>query len=190
MKKAVLVIVLSLIINTDLQSQGNSKLYISPGIGIGAYSYGYSWGFTLPLLLNVDVKVSDKFSVGAYASYWQSTWDYSLYDSYKFTSSHFGVRGSFHFWQWLDSELKEIDLKSNKFDMYLTAWGGYNIRKFKWTNSNSIYTDPFEINNFNNRAQLGLQLGARYQVNKNISLFTEWGGTPTSWSNFGLSFKF
>ncbi len=169
----------------NLQAQAFQKgdVMLSPGIGLGTYGIGYGVGFAVPVVLNADFGVHDYVSVGAYGGFWTKKWNYVYSDNFRFNSAHFGVRASFHFWQ-LIADHVSANLRADKFDLYVTPWLGYNLRSAKYEGSG--------IGNlaWGNRFQGGAQIGARYFVTKNIGFFAEWGGTPTSWSNWGMTFKF
>jgi hypothetical protein len=175
-------------LSVNAQSFERGDVLISPGIGLGLYGVGYGIGFAVPLTLNLDIGVADYISIGGYVSHWSKTWDYSLYGKYKFSSTHVGARGSFHWGKYLEEELN-LDIIPEKMDLYVTGWLGFNARKATWAPSgNSILlTNDLE---WENRAQVGAQIGARYFPKKNFGFFAEWGGTPTAYSNWGITFKF
>ncbi len=185
MKNLILTIT-AVIISFTLSAQAFEKgdVMISPGIGLGVYGVGYSVGFAVPVVLNFDIGVHDYVSVGAYGGFWTRKWNYAFNDDYRFTSSHFGARASFHFWQLIDDKVSS-DLKSDKLDIYVTPWLGYNLRTSKYVGSGSA-----TVFNYGNRFQGGAQVGVRYFVSKNIGFFGEWGGTPTAFANIGATFKF
>lgn len=186
MKKILLfssVLFCAFIINA--QSFDKKDVYINAGFGLGGYNYGYSYGFTLPLVANIDKGVSDYVSVGAYVGYWSARWDYLLSGSYRFKSLHLGIRGSFHFMKLVEEEF-DLGLLNEKFDVYITPWLGYNIRSATWDGTGGGFSDL----KWKNRVQSGAQLGVRYFPKENIGFFTEWGGTPTSYSNWGITFRF
>jgi hypothetical protein len=174
--------------SVNAQTFEKGDVLISPGLGLGLYGVGYGIGFAVPLTLNVDVGVSDYVSAGGFVSHWGKTWDYSLYGKYKFRSTHAGVRGSFHWGKYLKEEL-DIDLIPEKMDLYVTGWLGFNVRKATWvpSDNSSIFTNDL---GWENRAQAGAQLGARYFPKKNLGFFAEWGGTPAAYSNWGITIKF
>ena len=170
----------------NAQALKKGDVMISPGMGLGVYGVGYGVGFTVPVVLNLDIGVHKYVSVGAYGGFWTKKWNYGFSDKYRFTSSHFGARASFHWWQLLDEKVN-ADLKSNKLDIYVTPWLGYNIRNAKWVDN-----DGFSSSNvaWGNRFQGGAQIGVRYFVNDHIGFFGEWGGTPTAYANIGLTVNF
>jgi hypothetical protein len=174
--------------SANSQSFEKGDVLISPGVGLGMYGVGYGIGFAVPLTLNVDLGVADYVSVGGYVSHWGNTWDYSQYGKYKFRSTHVGARGSFHWGKYLEEEL-DVDFISEKLDLYVTGWLGFNSRKATWVPSNNsiLLTNDLQ---WENRAQVGAQVGARYFPKKNIGFFAEWGGTPTAYSNWGITLKF
>lgn len=145
-------------------------------IGVGAGVYGHSvngLAFSLPFIFNADFGVHDYVSVGGYAGFWTSKSGGNRYNS-----THIGGRGSFHFWQLIDDKV-DADMKGDKLDIYATIWLGYNLRKVD--NSTILFA---------NRLRGGSQIGVRYFVSNGFGFFLEVGGTPTSYSNIGLTFKF
>jgi hypothetical protein len=186
MKKAILIFLLFASMSLCFsQTYKKGQKTFSPGFGLGLYQLGYGLGFTLPVVANFDFGIHEHISVGAYGGFWSSSVEYSFNSSYRFSSTHIGLRGSFHFWQLLEEALGS-DLKANKFDVYFTPWIGYNTRSAKWARLGNSFQDI----NWGNRIQAGAQLGARLYFRDNLAFFTEWGGTPTSWSNWGLTFRF
>lgn len=171
--------------NVNAQAFEKGDVMISPGIGIGVYGVNYGLGFSVPVMLNADIGVHDYVSVGAYGGFWTKKWDYTFSENYRYTSVHVGGRASFHWWKLLDENI-DSDLKSDKLDIYITPWLGYNIRSVGWSDSQN---SPTAIS-ASNRVQGGAQIGIRYFFNEHIGVFGEWGGTPTAYSNWGLSLKF
>lgn len=189
MKKIYYLCLIFLILNlTSLNAQAFKKgdVIISPGIGLGTYGVGYGLGFAVPVVLNADFGVHDYVSVGAYTSFWTKKWNYAFNEKYRFTSTHFGVRASFHFWKLIDKHV-DTDLLSDKLDIYFCPWLGYNLRTAKWISDGNLQNSNL---GWGNRFQGGAQIGVRYYFNKNFGVFGEWGGTPSSWSNWGISIKF
>lgn len=188
--KNILIAIILLIAALPSAAQEYSKgdVMVSPGFGLGLYGVGYGIGFAVPLTVNVDLGVSDYVSAGGYASYWGKTWDYSLNGRYKFRSTHLGARGTFHWGKFL-TEGTDIDLIPDKTDLYATFWAGYNVRSAKWQDEGTTILGNTDLG-WSNRVQAGAQLGVRYYPKENVALFAEWGGTPTAYTNWGLTFKF
>ena len=190
MKKHILIILITVslaIFDTNAQAFKKGDVMLSPGIGLGVYGPGLgAFGFALPIVFNADFGVHDYVSVGAYGGFWtrgNNTWGGG-----RFNSIHFGARGTFHWWQLLDEKVS-ADLISDKLDIYFTPWLGYNIRTFPdgwggvgWWGTGSSFRG--------NRFQGGALLGARYFFTENIGVFGEFGATPTSVTNWGVTFKF
>lgn len=146
---------------------------LSPGIGAGVYGNSIiGLGYALPVVFNADFGVHDYVSVGGYVGFWTSK-----SGSTRYSSTHVGARGSFHFWQLIDDKV-DADLKGDKLDLYATIWLGYNLRNPN--NSNIL---------FDNRLQGGSQIGVRYFISNKFGFFAEVGGTPTSYSNIGITLK-
>ena len=185
MKKIITILLVCFIaISANAQAFEKGDVMISPGVGLGVYGVGYSVGFAVPVMLNFDIGVHDYVSVGAYGGFWTRKWNYGFNDDYRFTSSHFGARASFHFWQLIDDKVS-ADLKGDKLDIYVTPWLGYNLRTSKYLGSASTYNFGW-----GNRFQGGAQVGVRYFLSDNFGFFGEWGGTPTAYANLGMTFKF
>lgn len=187
--KKIVITCLSILGGLFLQAQSFQKgdIMLSPGFGLGVYGVGYGVGFAVPVVLNFDIGVHDYVSVGAYGGFWTRKWNYAFNENYRFSSTHVGARATFHFWQLIDDMVEGTDLRSDKFDVYFTPWLGYNLRSARWQDGGGVQTGNF---GWGNRFQGGAQLGARYYLNDHIGFFGEWGGTPTAYSNFGMTFKF
>lgn len=164
---------------SNAQAFQAGDVLLSPGIGLGVYGVGYGLGFAVPVVFNADVGVHDYVSVGAYAGFWTTGWT-----NYRWNSTHVGGRASFHFWPLLDENV-DADLRSDKLDVYITGWLGYNLRTARYTGPGS---DP-DLYSWGNRFQGGAQAGIRYFFNDFIGVFGEVGGTPTSFTNAGVTFK-
>ena len=169
---SILLFIAALFSFSSLSAQSFEKgdVMISPGFGIGTYGGILGRGFAVPVVLNFDVGVHEYVSVGAYGGFWTRKYRTFISDT-RYTSAHVGVRASFHWWQLLDEKVS-ADLLGDKLDVYLTAWGGYNVRS-------SL-----------SRGQGGLQMGVRYFFTEAVGVFGEFGGTPTSYTNVGFTFKF
>lgn len=178
----ILIILLTGTIATTSHAQAfkSGDVMLSPGIGLGLYGVGYGVGFTVPIVLNADIGVHDYVSVGAYAGFWTTGWT-----NYRWNSTHVGGRASFHAWQLIDEKVS-ADLHSEDLDVYVTLWLGYNFRNARYTG------DGFDVYRYgwSNRFQGGAQAGVRYFFTDFMGVFGEVGGTPTSWTNAGLTFKF
>lgn len=166
---------------SNAQAFKAGDVMLSPGIGLGIYGAGYGLGFTVPVVFNAEFGVHDYVSVGAYVGFWTNGWR-----NYRWNSTHVGGRASFHAWQLIDEKV-DADLMSDDLDVYVTAWLGYNFRRARFTGDG---INSFTIGTWGNRFQGGAQIGVRYFFTENIGVFGEIGGTPTSYSNAGLTFKF
>ncbi|MFN5984285.1 MAG: hypothetical protein ACK476_13180 [Fluviicola sp.] len=188
MKKFILLLCLSFSSISFSQDQGFRKgqVTLSPGFGLGLYGNNYSFGLTVPVMANLDIGFHDYFSFGFYGGYWSQRWN-SLYyyGDYRFTSTHFGGRISAHFMKLVSDILNQPEW-SEKIDIYVTPWVGYNLRSSTWLGDG---TNPENLN-WDNRIQVGAQLGVRYYLKPRFAVFAEWGGTPTAYSNWGLTLRF
>lgn len=187
MKNIMFLIILSFVgLNANAQAFKKGDIMLSPGMGLGVYGIGYGVGFAVPVVLNFDYGVHDYVSVGAYGGFWTKKWNYGFNESYRFSSSHFGARATFHFWQLIDDKV-DTDLLSDNLDVYFTPWLGYNLRTAKWIDDGGVA--PYNVA-WGNRFQGGAQIGVRYFINEHFGFFAEWGGTPTAYSNWGFTAKF
>ena len=182
----ILIVLVSTISLANAQAFKKGDVMLSPGAGLGVHGIGYGVGFAIPVVLNLDIGVHDYVSVGAYGGFWTKKWRYSFAENYRFSSAHFGARASFHWWQLVDDKVS-ADLKSDKLDIYVTPWLGYNLRTAKWVDGNGSTSNNVS---WGNRFQGGAQIGVRYFVSEHFGFFGEWGGTPTAYANIGLTLKF
>lgn len=64
----------------------------------------------------MQIGVHDYISVGAYSGFW--TRGNRAWNGGRFTSTHFGARATFHWWQLLDKNVSG-DLFSDQLNIYL-----------------------------------------------------------------------
>ncbi len=173
--------------HSSAQHFEKGDVLISPGLGLGQYGVGYGIGFAVPIVLNVDIGVTDYLSAGGYVGRWSKTWDYAFTGKYKFSSTHIGARGTFHWGKYFKEALSIKALPEN-MDFYITGWMGYNARKAKWipAENSVVLTNTLS---WGNRVQAGAQIGVRYFPKEKFGFFGEWGGTPTAYSNWGVTLK-
>ncbi len=92
-------------------------ILINPGLSLGVIGYNYygsGYSGFLPLTINAEYSINDKFSLGGYAGYYSRR--YKSID-YRFTSLSFGARGTFHASGVLN-EVLDLNINEEKLDLY------------------------------------------------------------------------
>lgn len=172
MKKYFFLLCLGLSLSTACYSQyekGN-KL-INAGVGLTAYSGG------LPFGASFEYGITDVISAGVSLDFYSANYA-TTGPNYKYFVIYPGIRGSYHF-----NELFNLNIK--KLDIYATASLGY--RAFVWR-------DTYQIsgNSYNSGVFVGAHAGARYYFTENIGAFLEVGANffgPSS-AKTGIAIKF
>jgi hypothetical protein len=143
-------------------------------VGVGVNSY-YNGG--IPLGASLEVGITDEISVGA-------GFDFLSYNQiitgskYRFTALYIGFRGSYHFNELLNLDVKELDVYGG---------GGLGFRNFAWRDS---FRGTSLGNAYGNGLFLGIHIGARYYFAPNVGAFLEVGAGSSSNGRVGLALKF
>ncbi|RYD92289.1 MAG: hypothetical protein EOP50_12930 [Sphingobacteriales bacterium] len=101
--------------------KGDNLLNI--GVGLSSYYYGNPLGISFELGVDKDI------SVGAQFDYNSGNYGDNYYNSsrWRYTSTYFGARGSYHF-------NRILNLNTRKVDLYAGLGLGY--RTFRWNDTN------------------------------------------------------
>jgi hypothetical protein len=153
--------------------------YVHAGIGFGSgYIYTGSRIGVPPLHVSYEQGINNRFGVGGLLGFTSSRYESMLINdkySWRFTYLVLGARGAYHF--------TEID----QADIYAGAMLGYNIASSRFESSNaglnSSVTNP-KIGGL----VYGAYVGARYDLNNNLTLFGELGYS-IAYLNLGVCFK-
>jgi hypothetical protein len=172
MKKSILLFCLALALSTASYSQyeKGDKL-INAGIGLSAYSGGLTFGASF------EYGITDAISAGVSLDFYGSNY-VTTGPNYSYLIFYPGIRGSYHF-----NELLNLNVK--KLDLYATASLGY--RAFVWQDTYTVTG-----NLYNSGIFVGAHAGARYYLTDNIGAFLEVGANffgPSS-AKTGIAIKF
>ncbi|WP_155977952.1 hypothetical protein [Pedobacter glucosidilyticus] len=167
MKTLTTLIFTFLTITTFAQNGAYSKGDKLLNIGIGVNSY-YDGG--IPLGASFEKGITENISVGAQADFLSAD-----YASIKFTALYIGLRASYHVNQLLNIE-------NNKIDLYGGPTLGY--RSFTWKDEDLNLGDDYGSGLF-----LGVYIGGKYYIHKNIGLFSELGAIGSTNARIGVAFK-
>jgi hypothetical protein len=162
---------------------------INPGLSFGLIGYGFGYGNGsgfLPLSVNAEFSLNDKFAIGPYVGFFSRKYNYggflgsSQYDI-RFTAISFGGRFTVHATplinDWFDGNINE-----EKFDLYGTAILG--IETYSWN-----YGDGTDLDGDTGNLIIGPVLGARYYFNPKIGAFLELGRGAFGYGTLGVTFK-
>ncbi len=142
-------------------------------LGIGVNSY-YNGG--IPLSASLEVGISDVISLGGGLDF--LTYNYNVSGvNYGFTAIYIGGRGSYHFNQLLELNVKELDV-----------YGGASLgfRNFSWRDKNNV---TGLSNNYGSGLFLGIHVGARYYFAPKVGVFLEVGAGGSGNARVGVAFK-
>jgi hypothetical protein len=166
-------------------------ILINPGLSIGSYGYyGYgsyysgSSGF-LPLTVNAEYSLNDKFSVGGYAGYYSRSYNYGSGYKDRLTSLSFGARGVFHASGVLN-EVLDLNINEEKLDLYAGLILGFTTMNYKYDEK---WGGANYNTNLDNRLILGPTVGVRYFFTPKFGAYFETGRNAFGWINLGVSLK-
>jgi hypothetical protein len=172
-------------------AQQYTKGDITANAGISFGTIGYSWGWYgnssgfLPVTLNAEYSLNDKFAVGPYLGYYGRSFKYG--DGYKdkFTALSFGARGTFHASAFLNETLN-WNINEEKLDLYASVMIGLETNTWKFDNR---FTGD---NTYSNGTSLlfGPVIGARYNFNPGFGAFAELGRGAFGYITLGASARF
>lgn len=190
LKRAVLLMVLftaCFISNVSAQYK-KGDITANAGLSFGLIGYGYGFygsssGF-LPVTINGEYSIDEKFSVGPYAGIYTRSYNYGSNYKDRFTALSFGVRGTFHATPFLN-EILSFGLDEEKFDIYGTVLLG--IETYSWKFDEQYIGSNFYSNG--SRAIFGPVLGVRYQFNPKMGIFFEGGRGAFGYGTLGISAK-
>lgn len=166
--------------NAQAQSFEQGLLSISPGINFGGLGF-YGNGTGIPLIASGEYGIIDYVGVGPYAGFANYSWGSgaSKY-SYRFISV--GLRGDFHYSSFLE-EILEMDMNSDKVDLYLALVFGYQISTYSGPEG-SVFRGVY-----GNRGTSGVIVGGRYYFSKNLAVFGEAGRSIYGALNVGITLR-
>jgi hypothetical protein len=150
--------------------KGNNLLNI--GVGLSSYYYGNPLGISFELGVDKDISVGAQFDYnsGNYGDYYYNS------SRWRYTSTYFGVRGSYHV-------NRILNLNTRKVDLYAGLGLGY--RTFRWNDVN--YGSGY---NYGSGLFVNYFVGGKYYFNDKAGAFLELGYTGLSSSRIGISVKF
>lgn len=197
MKKLKLFVLTLLPFMAGAQSFQKSQLDLNLGVGIGSTFATANYRNAFPVSASLDYGVTDNISVGGYLGFATAAWkfygwDYCNYgngagnrfyyeDTYRWTYYIVGVRGAFHFAEFI---------KNDKVDLYAGLMLGDNIAHSTWSTNSPC---PDHGYYWGGSSQGGFIFsgfaGCRYRFTDKVGVFAEIG-YGVSYLNLGVNFKF
>jgi len=194
MKKFFLIVLLPAVMGLNAQSFEKGQMDLNIGLGFGTPFAGGHYRAFPPLSASLEVGVTDAISIGGYLGYTSATWrstgtdwckngpnwvSYQYQDDYRWSFYIFGVRGAYHFAEFV---------KNDKVDLYLGAMLGYNYATYTYkTNepcrNNVVYGGPSY-----GGVAWSLYVGCRYRFTEKVGAFAELG-YGISYLSLGVNFK-
>jgi hypothetical protein len=178
------------------QSFQQSQMDLNVGLGLGTtFAYG-NYRNMPPISASLDYGVTKNISVGAYLAFAAATWrnyyweycnsgngvgnKYYVSDTYRWNYYILGVRGAFHFAEFIDND---------KIDLYAGLMLGDNIAHSSWTTDSPC---PDHGYYWTGSSQGGFIFsgfaGCRYRFTEKVGAFAELG-YGISYLNLGVNFK-
>ncbi|PSR03540.1 MAG: hypothetical protein BRD50_05740 [Bacteroidetes bacterium SW_11_45_7] len=182
----------NIMINPSL-SFGHVGGYYSPyNYGVG-YSPGY--GFTPNFMISAKLTFHDYISAGPYLGYTWSTSNsyYTAAADDRVTTTAFGAKGTFHYWNMLDKLITEVDFRSDEFDLYANVYIGARIETVTYTQEVTKQGKPDRYVKETDAKEEPIfqpNLGARWFASDFFGLFAEFGWSGMGYFKAGATFKF
>lgn len=172
------------------------QLDINLGFGLLTNRYYYSRGFRVspPLNVSIDYGTTSNISIGGYLGFVRSVFktsgDYqysennvwvnaSYQDTHKITYGIVGLRGAFHFAEYIDVE---------NLDLYAGVMLGNAFAKYSYTTTNS----KGRVNSYSSSGYGGFvgafYAGGRYRFTEKFGVYGEFG-YGLAYGNIGVNFK-
>ena len=159
-------------------------LALNAGFSFGLIGYGYGYygsasGF-LPLSVNVEYSLNDKWAIGPYLGFFSRSYGSG---DFRFTALSFGGRGTFHASSFLNENL-DMNI-SEKVDIYASLLLGVETLSWK-------YRDESISGYYSNgsRVIFGPTVGVRYQFTPKFGAFFEAGRGAFGFGTLGVTGKF
>lgn len=181
--------------NTFKKGQTDLNIGLYLGRNYGYYGGGRSWHSASPLFsFSADHGITKNISIGAHLSYSTIKWEYrgtynyynnSVFGSYNYVDTYRwsfllpGVRGAFHFAEYIPVE---------NLDVYAGAMLGYLITTGKYTTDNSSNGRVVSYSSTYSRFAWTTYVGGRYRFTDKIGIYLELG-YGYGYGNFGLNIK-
>lgn len=167
---------------------------ITASAGFSFGTIGYNWGYGggrgfLPLSLNAEYSINDKFAIGPYLGFYSRRYDYGGFGmgayEFRFRALAFGARGTLHATGLLNDAL-DLGMDEEKFDLYATLLLGFETYSWDYGDFNNLTV----LNDDTGRFILGPVIGVRYFFNPQFGAFFEAGRGAFGYGTLGVSAKF
>lgn len=187
MKEKILVLacVLCGFFSTALAQYEKGDIAVNAGLSFGLIGYGYGYygsasGF-LPVSVNLEYSINDKFAIGPYFGIYSRS--YGAGD-YRFRALSFGARGTFHASEFLNDNLN-MSINTDKLDIYGSLILG--VETYSWKYDDSTIAGYYANGS---RFILGPVLGIRYNFSPAFGAFFEAGRGAFGYGTLGITMKF
>lgn len=206
MRRIIYLLIVSFALNGTLSGQ---TLESSPqenwilGVGTTANSYRFEQGNnSLYTELTLDYKFSKSFSAGVYLGYQNRSYLFPAATPsggriYSYEQDFFpvGIRGTFYITSFVNENFMQGKMKPEKWDIYLTYWGGAVFNKVteEFERSN-LPEDRIDYSFFKRDEDIsyniGILTGVTYYPVQNFGLFIEFGLGTMGNLNLGIKSRF
>ena len=196
MKKLVLILLLLPFLAVKAQSFAKKQIDLNIGLGLGNTFIASGTTSTFPpVSASLDIGITDAISIGGIIGYAGATWRftgsdycnngngnggyYTYVDEYKWRYYIFGIRGAYHFAEFI---------KNDKIDLYLGAMLGENYARYTWTTTDVCPKTASSYGQTSGGFIFAGYAGCRYRFTDKIGAFAELG-YGLSILNLGLNIK-
>lgn len=171
---------------------------LNPYVTLGWYDYGYNLDVVNifpPVGANFEIAATDYISVGLEADFGFRRYRDLFFTtgSYKYTYTYkaLGVRGSFHYLDWLKDLIDDnvFGFHGLDLDLYAGASTGIFTTTVKESWNDGVNETDHERKTFSSSWQIGYLLGARYYFSDHFGAFVEGGRNSLGWAKLGLTLK-
>lgn len=170
------------ILGTASAQYQKGDIAVNAGFSFGLIGYGYGFygdarGF-LPLSLNLEYSVNDKFAIGPYLGMYSRSYGDG---DYKFRALSFGARGTFHASEFLNDNLN-MSVNTEKVDIYASLILG--VESYSWK-----YADYIAEGYYSNGSRFifGPVIGIRYMFSPKFGAFFEGGRGAFGYGTLGIT---
>lgn len=184
MKKRLVVLACMLcgLFSTASAQYEKGDIAVNGGFSFGLIGYGYGYyggarGF-LPVSVNLEYSVNDKFALGPYVGMYSRSYGSG---DYRFRAMSFGARGTFHASEFLNDNLN-MSINAEKVDVYGALILG--VETYSWKYADNI-ADGYYANG--SRFIFGPVLGIRYMFSPAFGAFFEGGRGAFGYGTIGIT---
>lgn len=195
MKRIVAALLLFHMMGLKAQSFQKGQKDINLGLGFGVPFASGHYRLSPPISGAFDFGITDQISIGGYLGFTTVTWRftgsdwcktgpnwvyYNYDDRYRWSYYIFGMRGAFHFAEFI---------KEDKVDLYAGLMLGWNYATYKFTTNEPCRKGgAYSSSSYGGGVAWAAYVGCRYRFTEKLGVFGEFGYGMT-YLTIGINFK-